>query len=179
MGSGTVVCHSFESISASGSSGSNNIGIEGYMVVEDGTVANAELRAFIADVPAIPTGATVSVAIGVEAKVAPGAGATKVVGFEVATAISDPSFGTSIGLYIANNITGATTYAIQSLSIAPSVLSGSLSAATLIESTTKTPASHSAAGTTGQIAWDQNYIYVCLNGSTPLWGRAALTSTGW
>ena len=48
-----------------------------------------------------------------------------------------------------------------------------------VEATTFTPASSSAAGFTGQISWDQNYIYVCLNGSTPLWGRATLISIGW
>jgi hypothetical protein len=37
-----------------------------------------------------------------------------------------------------------------------------------------TPASSSAAGTTGQIIWDTNYIYVCV--STNTWKRSALST---
>ncbi len=39
---------------------------------------------------------------------------------------------------------------------------------------THTPASASAAGTAGQIAWDADYIYVCT--ATNTWKRAALTT---
>jgi len=39
---------------------------------------------------------------------------------------------------------------------------------------TKTPASAAAAGTTGTIAWDTNYIYVCV--ATNTWKRAALST---
>jgi hypothetical protein len=45
--------------------------------------------------------------------------------------------------------------------------------------TSFTPASSSSPGQTGQIAWDQNFLYVCVNGSTPLWGRIPLQTTGW
>jgi sugar lactone lactonase YvrE len=38
----------------------------------------------------------------------------------------------------------------------------------------QTPASASATGTAGQIAWDANYIYVCV--ATNTWRRAALSS---
>lgn len=38
---------------------------------------------------------------------------------------------------------------------------------------TLTPASHTAAGTTGQIAWDTNFIYICIG--TNSWKRAAIT----
>ena len=38
---------------------------------------------------------------------------------------------------------------------------------------TKTPASAGATGTTGEIAWDADYIYVCVD--TDTWLRAALT----
>lgn len=38
----------------------------------------------------------------------------------------------------------------------------------------KTPASASAAGTTGEICWDANYVYVCVGADT--WKRAALAS---
>ena len=38
---------------------------------------------------------------------------------------------------------------------------------------TKTPATAGAAGTTGEIAWDASYIYVCVD--TDTWLRAALT----
>lgn len=40
--------------------------------------------------------------------------------------------------------------------------------------TTKTPASAAAAGTTGDIAWDGDYIYVCV--ATNTWKRTNLTS---
>ena len=40
--------------------------------------------------------------------------------------------------------------------------------------TAKTPASASATGTQGQIAWDANYLYVCT--ATNTWKRAALTT---
>lgn len=40
--------------------------------------------------------------------------------------------------------------------------------------TAKTPASAAATGTTGQICWDANYVYVCT--ATNTWKRAALTT---
>jgi hypothetical protein len=40
--------------------------------------------------------------------------------------------------------------------------------------TAKTPASASAAGDAGTIAWDSNYLYVCVASGT--WKRAALTT---
>ena len=40
--------------------------------------------------------------------------------------------------------------------------------------TSKTPASATAAGTTGQIAWDASYIYVCT--ATNTWKRAAIAT---
>ena len=39
---------------------------------------------------------------------------------------------------------------------------------------TKTPATAGAAGTTGEIAWDANYIYVCVD--TDTWVRAAIAT---
>ena len=52
--------------------------------------------------------------------------------------------------------------------------SGTLNAATLIENTSHTPASASDTGTTGTIAWDANYIYICV--ATNTWKRAALST---
>ena len=40
--------------------------------------------------------------------------------------------------------------------------------------TAKTPASASATGTTGEIAWDANYVYVCV--ATNTWKRSALST---
>jgi hypothetical protein len=40
--------------------------------------------------------------------------------------------------------------------------------------TSKTPASATATGNTGEICWDANYVYVCVAPNT--WKRAALTS---
>ncbi len=44
----------------------------------------------------------------------------------------------------------------------------------VIVPTSKTPASASATGTQGQIAWDANYIYVCT--ATDTWVRAAIAT---
>lgn len=44
----------------------------------------------------------------------------------------------------------------------------------ILVSTSQTPASASAAGTTGEIAWDSSYIYVCI--ATNTWKRAALST---
>ena len=44
----------------------------------------------------------------------------------------------------------------------------------LIMSTTATPASAAASGTTGQIAWDSSYIYVCT--ATNTWKRVAIAT---
>ena len=40
--------------------------------------------------------------------------------------------------------------------------------------TTQTPSSASATGTTGEIAWDANYIYVCI--ATNTWKRVLLST---
>lgn len=40
--------------------------------------------------------------------------------------------------------------------------------------TTKTPSSASASGTTGDICWDSNYVYVCV--ATNTWKRSALAT---
>tara|TARA_R110002167_G_scaffold256235_1_gene462631 strand:+ start:397 stop:900 length:504 start_codon:yes stop_codon:yes gene_type:complete len=41
-------------------------------------------------------------------------------------------------------------------------------------STTKTPASATASGTTGTIAWDSSYVYVCT--ATNTWKRTAIST---
>jgi hypothetical protein len=58
------------------------------------------------------------------------------------------------------------------LTVAPSGVT--IASDTLVLSTAKTPASASAAGTTGQIAWDANFIYVCV--ATNTWKRSAITT---
>jgi hypothetical protein len=45
---------------------------------------------------------------------------------------------------------------------------------TFIITTAKTPASASATGTTGQIAWDAGYLYVCT--ATNTWERASIAT---
>ena len=52
--------------------------------------------------------------------------------------------------------------------------SGEFEGETLTIATAKTPASASGAGTTGQIAWDGGYVYVCVAADT--WKRAALST---
>lgn len=48
------------------------------------------------------------------------------------------------------------------------------SSANAINFATQTPASATAVGTTGDIAWDTNYIYVCVNTNT--WKRSSITT---
>lgn len=60
-----------------------------------------------------------------------------------------------------------------------SAISGTLNVAMLIENTALTPTSAATAGTTGQIAWDANWIYVCTNGGpagSATWKSSALTA---
>lgn len=49
-----------------------------------------------------------------------------------------------------------------------------ISGDTLVLSTSKTPSSATDTGTTGQIAWDSNYIYVCV--ATNTWKRVAIST---
>jgi hypothetical protein len=54
-----------------------------------------------------------------------------------------------------------------------------ITAPALIENTSSSPASAGTAGTTGQIAWDANYIYICIQGGvagSATWKKAALGS---
>ena len=45
---------------------------------------------------------------------------------------------------------------------------------TLVLTTSKTPSSATDTGTTGQIAWDSDYIYVCV--ATNTWKRVAIST---
>ena len=47
-------------------------------------------------------------------------------------------------------------------------------AGNLVISTTSTPASATASGTTGTIAWDSSYVYVCT--ATNTWKRTAIST---
>lgn len=50
---------------------------------------------------------------------------------------------------------------------------------TISSSRTITTATGSAGDTTGMVAWDSNYVYVCVadyDGSTDIWRRATLSS---
>jgi len=45
---------------------------------------------------------------------------------------------------------------------------------------TGTPASKTATGIAGQIQWDSDYIYVCVDGVAPYeWKRVAISNLGW
>ena len=52
---------------------------------------------------------------------------------------------------------------------------GALSASSLAITSPTVPLSSTSSGSTGQISWDINYIYVCI--STDTWSRASLS--GW
>ena len=52
-----------------------------------------------------------------------------------------------------------------------------LNGTSVIITTPLTPASPTAAGTSGQVAWDADYIYVCV--ATDTWKRVAIDDSGW
>lgn len=56
------------------------------------------------------------------------------------------------------------------------VTTGTLTMAGLIVTDTQTPSSTSSTGTTGTIAWDSSYIYVCV--ATNSWLRSSLAAWG-
>jgi len=58
----------------------------------------------------------------------------------------------------------------------PTWTGATLSGDTFILATSKTPADAFAAGTTGQIAWDADYLYVCVAANT--WKRVAIATWG-
>jgi len=63
-------------------------------------------------------------------------------------------------------------YAIRSVGDVPSVFDGSVSASKFIAPVGNAPASASAAGVTGQIAWDSGFLYICVAANT--WKRVAV-----
>ena len=73
------------------------------------------------------------------------------------------------GLYIENQTVGNTNYSIYTGT--GLVRFGNDS---IIVATAKTPASATAAGTQGMVAWDANFIYVCT--ATNTWKRSAISS---
>jgi hypothetical protein len=85
----------------------------------------------------------------------------------------------SYGIYMDTSIDRGTStkYAIYSLSTSPSLLSGNLTvggSGKFHITASQTPASATATGTVGQIAWDADYIYVCV--ATNTWKRTPLGS---
>lgn len=47
---------------------------------------------------------------------------------------------------------------------------------TTVASFTTKPTSSSSMGTPGQIAYDANFLYVCVSGNPPTWKRIALSN---
>tara|TARA_R110000803_G_scaffold79565_3_gene145243 strand:- start:1424 stop:1780 length:357 start_codon:yes stop_codon:yes gene_type:complete len=73
---------------------------------------------------------------------------------------------------VTGNATTATTAATVTTAAQPAITSvGTL---TSLKVATSTPASASATGTTGTIAWDTSYIYVCT--ATDTWKRVAIAT---
>lgn len=92
-------------------------------------------------------------------------------------AASGGTWTTSYGIYADASIDrGASRYFIYSLSTSPSLLTGDLTInnSKFYISTPQTPASASAACTTGQMAWDSGFVYVCV--ATNTWKRTALAT---
>lgn len=84
------------------------------------------------------------------------------------------SYNRSTAAYKTLNIDGLSInlQASSATKLAVSSAGCTLSGDTVIA--TKTPASASATGTTGTVAWDANYLYVCT--ATDTWKRAALAT---
>lgn len=73
---------------------------------------------------------------------------------------------------VTGNATTATTAATVTTAAQPAITSvGTL---TSLKVATSTPALASATGTTGTIAWDTSYIYVCT--ATDTWKRVAIAT---
>jgi hypothetical protein len=69
---------------------------------------------------------------------------------------------------------GASSPPVLHVRAADDSVDGILTAGALVETITHTPSSSSDTGTTGQIAWDSSYVYVCV--ATNTWKRAAISS---
>jgi len=114
------------------------------------------------------------------------AGSTITTGYGVRVTKPSGSAGTLYG--VASEIDAATNYwNIYASGTANNYFAGNVGIGTLSPTakldvssdvirlrTSKTPASASAAGNAGDIAWDSNYIYVCV--ATNTWTRAAINT---
>lgn len=101
--------------------------------------------------------------------------------FAHATAVGNYFTGSSTGDHCIRGTGGRILIGANTSTPNPSIIVNNGSAArtdfnsdSLRIVTAKTPASATATGTQGQIAWDSNYIYVCT--ATNTWKRAALSS---
>ena len=90
---------------------------------------------------------------------------------------SGGTWDTSYGIYADTSIDrGTNRYFIYSLSTSPSLFSGdvSLNSGKFHIATPQTPASASATCTAGQVAWDANFVYVCIAANS--WKRTSLAT---
>lgn len=72
------------------------------------------------------------------------------------------------------NTGGSITQRINNATVVNVTSTGAAVSGKFYVSTTQTPASASASGTTGQICWDASYLYVCVNTNT--WTRVAIAT---
>ena len=155
--------------------GSDIVGLETFAFMEGtGTVASLVATRIASG----SISGTITTAVGLSILTGPQGPGT--IGSDIALQIQSPSttalMSSHYGLYIQDQTVGGTKnpnpWAIW-VAAGNSYFGGPIIEATF------TPASSSAPGITGQLAWDQNYVYVCVNGTAPLWGRTALVTTGW
>jgi len=92
------------------------------------------------------------------------------------TAVADNEFivGTGAGTYAHESGDTARTSLGLGTGDSPTFVKTTLTGNEINIATAQTPASSTATGTTGDIAWDADYIYVAVAGNT--WKRAALTT---
>ena len=75
---------------------------------------------------------------------------------------------------VTGNVTGNVSGSAATVTAAAQTAITSLGTLTSLKLATSTPASASAAGTMGTIAWDTGYIYVCT--ATNTWKRVAIAT---
>lgn len=80
----------------------------------------------------------------------------------------DLRYDTTIDRVLNNGNVSANSLTVQG------VTTQTVTTNSMIIASSTPPAANSSTGTTGQIAWDQNYVYVCV--SPNKWKRSALSN---
>lgn len=92
-------------------------------------------------------------------------------------ALATTSFGRAL-LTLADAAAGLTAFGVGTLGTqaasAVAITGGTIAGLTSLQKALETPASASATGVQGQIAWDADYVYICT--ATNTWKRVAIAT---